>query len=166
MTLIFFSFWFDNKNQSIFRLKNAYPSQCENVLTFKWNNVIWELALKLRKSFSKISSWKKLEPTLRNTVMMSKLEIVPIQLLAKRWITLYKSKGQSMRPGKNIFWQQLLIKVHYGKTSPHINHHNSIYFIHYDCGLPLGTHNFLKSQWFKMHNLVWQSESLWSDAVL
>ena len=54
----------------------------------------------------------------------------------------------------------------YGKAFLHINHHNSIYFIHYDYGLPLRTCNFLKSQWFKMPDLVRQSESMWSVAVL
>ena len=42
----------------------------------------------------------------------------------------------------------------------------TIYFIHYDCGLPLRTRIFFKSQWFKMPDLVRQSESLWSTAVL
>ena len=41
----------------------------------------------------------------------------------------------------------------------------TIYFIN-DCGLPLRTRNFFKSQWFKMPDLVRQSESLWSVAVL
>ena len=44
----------------------------------------------------------------------------------------------------------------------------TIYLIHYDFdfGLSLRTCNFFKSQGFKMPNLVRQSESLWSIAVL
>ena len=42
----------------------------------------------------------------------------------------------------------------------------TIYYIHCDDDLPLRIRIFFKSQWIKMPDLVRQSKSLWSIAVL
>ena len=81
----------------------------------------------------------------------------------QRFLNILQIKPKTQTHSK--LWQ----KIGYGKTSLHINHHNSIYLqLFHTLWLrpELRTCVFFKSQWFKMPNLVRQSESQKSVAVL
>ena len=139
-------------------MKSLLRLGCRIKIIDKYCRIVQNVSWNLPSKFSKALSQKCLT---KSAIMWKLYENFHIFHFLKKNSFRFKLGKPKTRTYSKL-WQ----KIGYGKTSLHINHHNSIYFIHYDCGLPLRTRNFSLSQCFKMPDLVRQSGSLWSVAVL